>query len=74
MPKSSHRRLGGSGVSAISIIFDGSCCTIDAKKESHMHAMTVRFDDADTITTSCSAIMEGKAMPDHATMLKRVKS
>ncbi len=54
--------------------FDGSCCTIDAKKESHMHAMTVRFDDADTITTSCSAIMEGKKMPEHATTLKRVKS
>ncbi|MEA3208079.1 MAG: hypothetical protein QOE70_1136 [Chthoniobacter sp.] len=54
--------------------FDGACCTIDPKKESHMHAMTLRFDDADTITTSCKAIIEGKEMPDHPTTLKRLKA
>jgi hypothetical protein len=53
--------------------FDGSC-GIDPKKESHMHALTITFDDADTITTSCKAIIDGKEMPDHPTTLKRVKS
>lgn len=42
--------------------------------ESHMHALTIRFDDADTVTTSCKAFMDGKEVPDHATTLKRIKS
>ena len=58
---------------SITFDFDGSCCSIDPQKESHMHGMVIRFDDADTITSSCKAIMECKAMPDHATTLKRVK-
>jgi hypothetical protein len=53
--------------------FDKACC-IDPKKESHMHALTIRFDDADTITTSCKAILEGKEAPEHPTTLKRVKT
>jgi hypothetical protein len=57
----------------ISFDFNAACCTIDAKKESHMHAMTVRFDDPNTITTSCKAIMDGKELPEHATTLKRVE-
>lgn len=52
--------------------FDKSC-GINPKKESHMHAMSIQFDDADTITTSCKAIMDGKEMPEHPTTLKRVK-
>jgi hypothetical protein len=53
--------------------FDKSC-GINPKKESHMHALTITFDDAETITTSCTAIMDGKVMPEHPTTLKRVKS
>lgn len=49
-------------------------CGIDTATESHMHAMTIRFDDEDTITTSCKAMISGKEVPDHATTLKRVKS
>ena len=49
-------------------------CGINPKKESHMHALSISFDDADTITTSCKAIMDGKEMPEHPTTLKRVKS
>ena len=49
-------------------------CGINPKKESHMHALTISFDDADTITASCKAIMEGKEVPEHPTQLKRVKS
>lgn len=62
-----------SDAKSITFDFDGSCCTIDPTKESHMHGMVIRFDDADTITTSCKAIMEGKEMPHNATTLKRVK-
>jgi hypothetical protein len=53
--------------------FDSSC-GINAAKESHMHAMTIRFDGPDTITTSCQAVIGGKEIEPHATTLKRVKS
>ena len=49
-------------------------CGINVAKESHMHALTITFDDPDTITTSCKAIMDGKKMAEHPTTLKRVKS
>lgn len=62
-----------SDAKSITFDFDGTCCTIDPKTESHMHGMVIRFEDADTISTSCKAIMDGKEMPEHATMLKRVK-
>ena len=66
--------LKSSDAKSIQFDFDGSCCTIDPKKESHMHALSIAFDDADTITTSCKAIMDGKDMPEKPTTLKRVKS
>ena len=53
--------------------FDKSC-GIDVNKESHMHALTLTFDDVDTITASCKAIMDGKELPEKPTTLKRVKS
>jgi hypothetical protein len=60
---------------AKSITFDlDSCCAIDTKKESHMHGVTIRFDDADTFTSSCKAIIDGKELPEHATTFKRVKT
>jgi hypothetical protein len=52
--------------------FDATC-GIDPAKESHMHAMTITFEDADTITTSCLAMLDGKEMPAQPTTLKRVK-
>jgi hypothetical protein len=59
---------------AKSLTFDlDACCAIDAKKESHMHGVTIHFDDADTITTSCKAIIDGKDAPEHASTFKRVK-
>jgi hypothetical protein len=58
-----------------SIRFDfDKTCGIDAKKESHMHALTLSFDDEDTITASCKSIMDGKEVPEKSTTLKRVKS
>ena len=64
--------LKASDSQSIKLDFDATC-GIDPKKESHMHALTITFDDADTITTSCKAIMDGKEMPEHPTTLKRVK-
>jgi len=49
-------------------------CGIDAKTESHMHALSIRFDDADTITASCKAIIDGKEQEEKPTTLKRTKS
>ena len=66
--------LKSSDAKSITMDFDGKCCTIDPKKESHMHAMTLRFDDADTITATWTAIMDGKEAPDHAVTMKRSKS
>lgn len=57
-----------------SLTFDfDKTCGINPKKESHMHALSLTFDDADTITTRCRAIMDGKEMPEHPVVLKRVK-
>jgi len=53
--------------------FDKSC-GINSEKESHMHALTITFDDADRITTSCKAMIDGKDCEEHATTLKRVTS
>ena len=64
--------LKSSDAKSIQFDFDKSC-GINPKKESHMHAMKITFDDADTVTASCVAIMDGKEMPEHPTTLKRVK-
>jgi len=60
---------------AKSITFDlDSCCAIDPKKESHMHGMTILFDDSETITTGCSAVIDGKEVPPHTSVFKRTKA
>jgi hypothetical protein len=38
-----------------------------------MHALTITFNDANTITTSCKAMMDGKEMAEHPTTLTRVQ-
>jgi len=65
--------LKSSDAKTIKLDFDPAC-GIDPQREDHMHGITITFEDADTITTSCRAIKDGKDMPDHATTLKRVKS
>jgi hypothetical protein len=55
----------------IKFAFDENC-GINASKEPHMHALTLRFDDANTITTSCKSIIGGQEMPEKGTTLKRV--
>jgi hypothetical protein len=66
--------LKSSDAKSLTFDFDGSCCTIDPKKESHMHGLKLSFVDSDTITSSCQAIMDGKEMPDHPVTMKRVKA
>ena len=53
--------------------FDATC-GINPAKESHMHALSITFNEADTITTSCQAIIDGKEQAEKPTTLKRVKS
>lgn len=66
-------KLKSSDAKSIQFDFDATC-GINPTKESHMHALIISFDDADTITTSCSAIIDGKEEAPHPTVLKRVKS
>ena len=62
-------------VDAKTLQFDfDATCGINPSKESHMHALRITFDDADTITTSCQAIIDGKEQAEKPTTLKRVKS
>jgi hypothetical protein len=65
--------LKSSDAKTLKFDFDKNC-GIDPKKESHMHALTLRFEDADTITASCKAIIDGKEIPEKPTTLKRVTS
>jgi hypothetical protein len=65
-------RLKSSDSKTIKFDFDATC-GINPKKESHMHALSISFDDADTITASCKAIMDGKEMEEHPVTLKRAK-
>ena len=63
-----------SDAKSISFALDEGSSCIDCAKESHMNAITLRFEDADTISTSCKAIIEGKTMPEKSTTLKRIAS
>lgn len=65
--------LKSSDEKTLNFDFDKTC-GINPKKESHMHALTLRFDDADTVTTSCEALIDGKEAPKVPVTLKRVKS
>jgi hypothetical protein len=65
--------LKASDAKSITFDLDAACCAFDTKKESHMHGITIKFDDANTITTSCKAVMNGKEESGHETVLKRVK-
>jgi len=66
-------KIKSADTKTIKFDFDATC-GINPNKESHMHAVSITFDDADTITTSCQAIIDGKEAPEKPTTLKRVKS
>lgn len=65
--------LASSDAKSLKFDFD-STCGIDPTKESHMHALTIQFDNADAITMTCKAIIDGKETEPHSTTLKRVKA
>jgi hypothetical protein len=65
-------RLQSADANSLTLDFDKTC-GINAKKESHMHALKIVFNDANTITTSCRSFINGKEQPQHATTLKRVQ-
>ncbi len=67
-------KLAKSDGKSLAFDFDGEACCIDPKKDTHMHALNLRFDDADTITTSCQSLADGQPMEGKATTLKRVKT
>lgn len=64
--------LASADAKTMKFAFDKTC-GINPKKESHMHALTITFVDADTLTASCKAFMDGKEMPEHPTTMKRQK-
>jgi hypothetical protein len=64
--------LKSSDANSLTFDFD-KACGINVKKESHMHNLKIVFNDANTITTSCMSFMDGKEIPAHETVLKRVK-
>ena len=64
--------LKSSDAKTIKFDFDSSC-GINPSQESHMHALSITFDDADTITTSCNSYIEGKQVDGKSTTFKRVK-
>ena len=49
-------------------------CGIDPLTGTVMNGLTLSFDDADTLTATCRAVINGVAQKEHPTVLKRVKS
>ena len=66
--------LKSSDATSVTFDLDAACCAFDTKKESHMCGTTIKFDGPDTIKTSCKAMIDGKAVTEHETVLKRVKT
>lgn len=65
--------LGSSDSKTLKFEFDKNC-GINPQKESHMNALTIAFEDDNTITTTCKAVIDGKPHEGTPTTLKRVKS
>lgn len=65
--------LASADAKTLKFAFDETC-GINPTRESHMHALTLTLVDADTLTVSCRAFMDGKELPERPTTLKRVKS
>ena len=49
-------------------------CGVNAQSETHMHALTLTFEDADTITQDWRLFEDGKSKDSHPFTLKRVKA
>ena len=53
--------------------FDATC-GVDDKSEMHMHSLSIKFDEADTITQNWQLFENGKTKDSHPFTLKRVKT
>ncbi len=49
-------------------------CGVDPKSEMHMHALTITFEDADTIVQDWKLFADGELKDSHPFTLKRVKA
>jgi hypothetical protein len=49
-------------------------CGVDEKSEMHMHALTITFNDADTIIQDWKLFQDGKLKDSHPFTLRRVKA
>ena len=65
--------LKSSDAKTLAFEFDKSC-GIDPLTGTLMNGLTLRFDDADTITATCKAVINGVIQKENPTTLKRVKS
>jgi hypothetical protein len=66
-------RLKSTDAKMIKFDFDPKC-GVDAKSETHMHSLTITFNDVDTITQEWELFEAGKAKESHPFTLKRVKA
>lgn len=64
--------LKESGDASVSFDFDPSSA-IDVGKDAHMHALTLKFVDADTLEHNWTLYEDGKSSGVHTFTLKRVK-
>ena len=64
--------LKSSDAKTLTFEFDKSC-GIDPLTESVMNGMTLRFDNTDTITATCRAVINGVVQKENPTTLKRIK-
>ena len=64
--------LDSSDKDTLRFSFDENC-GLDKTTETHMHAMSLRFDDAETITSTCKLMAGGQVVDQSATTLKKVK-
>lgn len=64
--------LKSSDKKTIEFDFDAAC-GIDPKKEPHMHALKIVFNNKNTITTHCKAVVQGKESQMQPCQLTRVK-
>lgn len=65
--------LKSSDAKTLKFAFDPTC-GIDPARESHMHALTLRFEDDQTLTATCEAVLEGTKTPGTPTTLRRTAS
>ncbi len=65
--------LKSSDAGKLEFDFD-TTCGLDAKSETHMHALVITFSGADTITQDWKLSAPGKPLESHPFTLKRVKS